>query len=262
MKLWEPFKIERGKDYFWKIGPLKIWLKRIEDEWIIASEQTTDNLEDKDIVISKMSKKSEPSDWSRFIYAGSDIVQLLPGLPDRAVVMGSEMVVKILQENSALFFVSVPVWIRVYVGEKKDKILTEIPTELLSNTWFGDPMTGELCYSLITKARRSIEESESGFHRAICPVKIFNKSSNTFDFQKFSIHVEHLKIYSGKKVLWTNEVEITYLGEDQPSKIEFSKKKPVIEKDCVLLSEERTPVDQSLIKKSVSFLKDFTSIEP
>jgi hypothetical protein len=212
-------------------------------------------------VIAKISEKPEIPDLSRFICDGPDIIQLLPGLQDRAIVVGSEMVVKILQENSALFFVRIPVWIRIYAGEKKEKLLTEIPTVFLSNTWFGDPMTGELCYSLITKARRSIGESESDFHRAICPVKIINKSADILDFQKFSIHVEHLKIYSGEKALWTNEVKITFLDEDQPSNIDFSKKKPVIEKDCVLISEERTPVNQSLIKKSVSFLKHFTSIE-
>jgi hypothetical protein len=261
LELWEPFKIERGKEYHWQIGPLKIWLEKIEDELLIASEQSPDDLESEQIVIAKLSEKPETPEWTRFVCAGPDTIQLLPALQDRAIVVGSEMKVKILKENSALFFVTIPVWVRIYVGDKKATVLTEIPTVSLSNTWFGDPMTGELCYSLTTKARRSIGESDIHPHRAICPVKITNRSTNPLDFQKFSIHVEHLKVYAGQKTLWTNEVKITFFCEDQPSKIDFSDKKPDLAKGCVLLSKERTPIDRSLLKKGVSFFKYFTSFE-
>lgn len=261
MKLWEPLKIKRSRDYHWRIGPLKIWLKKSEDEWLIASEQSPDDLEGEEIVIAKISEKPETPEWTRFVCAGPDTMQLLPALPDRAIVVGSEMAVKILHKNSALFFVRIPVWVRIYASDKKDTMLTEIPTVSLSNTWFGDPMTGELCYSLTTKARRSIGESDINPHRAICPVKITNISANPLDFKKLSIHVEHLKVYAGQNSLWANEVQITFIGEDQPSKINFSNKKPTVEEGCKLLSEERTPIDRSLLKKSVSIFKYFTSFE-
>jgi hypothetical protein len=254
-------KINRDKEYYWQIGSLKMWLKKTEDEWLIAYEQSAHDLESEEMVIAKLSKKPESPEWTRFVCASPDTMQLLPALQDRAIVVGSEMAVKILEENSALFFVTIPVWLRIYAGDKKATMITEIPTVPLSNTWFGDPMTGELCYSLTTRARRSIGESESNPHRAICPVKITNRSKSPLDFQKFSIHVEHLRVYAGEKTLWTNEVKTTFFGEDQPGKIDFSDKKPDLEKGCVLLSKERIPIDRSLLKKSVSFFKYFTSFE-
>ena len=261
MKLWEPLTIKRDKDHYWQIGPLKIWLKKIKDEWLIAYEQSPRDLESTDITIAELREKPDTATWNRYVCESPDSMQLLPTLQDRAVVVGSEMPVKILPGNSALFIVRIPVWVRIYAGEKKETMLTEIPTVHLSNTWFGDPMTGELCYSLTTTARRSIEEADHNPHRAICPVRIRNSSTSSLDFQKLSIHVEHLKVYAGKETLWTNEVKITFFGEDQPNKIDFSDKKPDLEKDCVLLSKERTPVDRSLLKKSVSFFKYFTSFE-
>ena len=177
MRFWEPFKIERGKEYHWQIGPLKMWLKKIEDEWLVASEQSPNDLESEEIVIANLSEKPETPEWTRFVCAGPDTMQLLPALPDRAVVVGSEMAVKILQENSALFFVTIPVWVCVYAGDKKETMLTEIPTVSLSNTWFGDPMTGELCYSLQSRAGMDIKHIPLSPHKAVCPVLLVNSST-------------------------------------------------------------------------------------
>jgi hypothetical protein len=122
-------------------------------------------------------------------------------------------------------------------------------------------MTGELCYSLKTKARRSIAETDTNPHKAVCPVTIDNRSTSPLDFQKFSVPVDSLKVYAGVKTLWTNEVKIIFHGENQPSRVEFSGKKPSVENDCTLLSAERIPMDRTLLKKSVSIFKYFTSFE-
>ncbi|MBN2322768.1 MAG: DUF432 domain-containing protein [Spirochaetes bacterium] len=266
MKLWEPSSLEHERDYCWCIGPLYLWIKRSADEWLLAFKQLTEDdlLEEVADTVADMMEKPKEIEWTRFILAGeSSDVQLLPVLHDRAVVVDSETAVKILPGNRALFYVSIPVWIRVTVsGTKKKRItLTEIRTVNLSNTWFGDPMTGELGYSLTTRARRSLEESSPLSYRAICPVLVKNTASEPLDFKKLCIHVEHLRVYAGKERLWTNEVTITYTGADQPTLIDFSDSPPQREKDCLLLSEERIPVTRSLLKKSVGILKYFTSFE-
>ncbi len=260
--LWDPNEIEVKKDYHWKIGSLDLWVKKADDEWFVAYTQVIEDLDNKKSIIAKPEKKPEGLGWSRFVIDDtSRVIQLVPVLQDRAIVVGSEPPVKILPGNTALFFVSIPVWVRVYVGEKKKVILTEIPTIVLSNTWFGDPMMGELGYSLKTHARRSMEELSISHQRVFCPVWVKNDTSSQLDFQRLSVHVEHLRVYRGTKRLWTNEVQIDFFGEDQPSNIDFSDKIPNFEEGCVLLSEERTPVDKSLLKKSVSILKYFTTFE-
>ena len=47
----------------------------------------------------------------------------------------------------------------------------------------------------------------------------------------------------------------------QGDKINFSDKAPEIEKECSLLTNERVAVDKSILKKGVSILKYFTSLE-
>ena len=263
MKPWEPVKIDKYTDYYWQAGPLSLWIRRNEDEWLVAYESQSANADSEEFIIAQKRENPGTLEPTRYVLSeNSGIIQLLPVLQDRAVVVGSEIPVRILPKNRALFFVSIPVWIRILIGEKKNRItLTEIPTINLSNTWFGDPMTGELGYSLTTSARRSIEDSIPSLYRAVCPVWIINSSQAALDFQKLSIHVEHLRVYGGKLRIWTNEVRITFTGEDQLSRIDFSDKKPALEEGCTMISDERTPVDKSLLKKSVSILRYFTTIE-
>ncbi len=103
-----------------------------------------------------------------------------------------------------------------------------------------------------------MDELEESQQKAVCPVVVKNKSEIQLDFQKFCIHVENLKLYTGTKRLWTNEVDINFFGEDQPSRIELSQKKPQIEKDCTLICEERVPASTSLLQKSAGLFKYFT----
>jgi hypothetical protein len=263
LKLWEPVFLERDIEYCWQIGPLSFWMRHSEDEWLVASESQSTDADSKEVAAAMKQNKPEGLEWTRFIFIEeSGSVQLVPALQDKAIVVGSEMEVKILPGNRALFFVSIPVWIRILVGgKKKGSTLIEIPTVNLSNTWFGDPMTGELGYSLTTRAQRTINANAVSQYRAVCPVVMKNSSSSVLDFQKLCIHVENLRVYKGKQRLWTNEVRITYAGESQPSRIDISDKKPTIEEECTLLCGERIPFNKSILKKSVSIFKYFSSLE-
>jgi hypothetical protein len=148
----------------------------------------------------------------------------------------------------------------VHIGAGKGAELSEIPTQILSNTWFGDPTTGELCYSLQSRGGRDIGHIPPSPHKAICPVLLVNSSAGKLDFQKLNIHVEHLKVFAGKIRLWTNEVSIRFFGEDQPGQVDFSSKAPQFEKPLTLLTEERVSVSQSILEKSIGILRRFKNI--
>lgn len=260
MIIWEPITIEKNRPYFWQIGTFKLWIKKIDDELLLSYEQSSEGEESQTLITAEPQEDTENLAWNRFVIKDeSNVLQLVPALPERAVVVNSESPVKILPGNGALFFISIPIWVQVYAGEKKKTLISEIPTIVLSNTWFGDPMNGELCFSLSTRARRSIVDTHVPPSRAVCPVWIKNGSQTQLDLQKLCVHVEHLKTYKGKKQLWTNEVYVTFTGEDQLSQVTFSRKTPTIEEGCTLICKERIPVDQSLIQRSFSILKYFTN---
>jgi hypothetical protein len=260
MIMWEPKDLKRNLDYRWEIGSFKLWIRRTDVEWLVAYEHQPENLDADKPVIAKRGKKPEELVWNRFVFEDpSCTIQLMPSLQDRAVVVSSETPVRILPNNSAIFFVSIPIWISIFAGEGMKAMLTEIPTIILSNTWFGDPMNGELCYSLSTHARRLIEELRVSPQRAVCPFRIKNNSSEHLDFQMIAVNVEHLRLYLGPERLWTNEVFIDFFSRDQASQIDISDKVPSVIKDCRFLREERVPFDKSILKKSITILRSFTN---
>ena len=257
MDIWKPTRIEPQQCLHAQIGPLKLWLKRTLDELHIAVERQAEEEAKAEVVALEPTPGELPDglSWGRWVIGeGTAEVWLLPAMPDRPLVVRPEARVKIPAGLEALFFVSIPVWVRISTGEGGELKLCEEPSVVLSNTWFGDPASGELCYSLLSRARRKLKSSDARPHRAICPVRIHNAAAGQLDVQRLCVHAEHLRIYDGAKQPWTNEVKITVRGEGQASQIDFAKNPPNFEAVGELLSDARTPVTHSILKRGVSSL--------
>ena len=110
----------------------------------------------------------------------------------------------------------------------------------------------------------AVKDHENGEKNPFAHVRIPCTLEGIFDSPDANVVnnyiAEPLRLY-GMCPVSDGAASIIMCATDSQKIKHFSKKKPVLEKDYVLLSEERTPVNHSLIKKSVSFLKHFTSIE-
>src|SRR5690625_5517561 len=72
----------------------------------------------------------------------------------------------------------------------------EIPTKILSDTWFGpNTQMGTLCYASKTYTRSSRQEVTPRPHRAVTPVTVRNQSEELLSIDKLSIPVPHLALY-------------------------------------------------------------------
>jgi hypothetical protein len=261
-ELWQPHHIEQGQCLEAQVGPLKLWLRRNVDEVHIAVKHSTDSEDFTKTVAPKVLSGQEPDglDWGRWVYDKCKEIVLRPVTPDRPVVIRPEVPLRIPPGQEALFFVSIPLWIRILVGDGEKIQLCEKPSVKLSNIWFGDPMSGDLCYSLRSRARREIADPQVEPHRAVCPVTIRNEAISQVEIERFCLHVAHLGVYSGASRLWTNGVQINFKGEDEISLLDYSKKAPTYETINKVLSEPRTPVKKSLLKRSFGNLGLFSGI--
>jgi hypothetical protein len=261
MDLWKEISLDEDKCYEFRLGPLTLWLSKHQDELLVAERRLNPNLEpdsDWEQVASGLSviKNSEITTWKRWVIGKrSRRLQLLPVMPNRPVIVRPESLIQIIPERSIMFYISIPVWIRIVLDG--ELIITDIPTQILSNIWFGEPLSGYLCYSVKSRALTDYNQKRAKPYTALCPVIIENNSTKNFVFNRLSIHTEHLGIYSGKKHLWTNSIAVNLEGEDQRSAIEFSESAPNFEPTVNKLSNAREIISKKLYRKIFS---DFSFI--
>lgn len=245
MRIWGRTTLGESNVSHWQIGPLGIWVRHRGDEWQVAADRGLSGItacafnEDGDV----------PADleWRRWVVDSHlNTVQLSPAMPDRPVVVRPEYPIRLPPKQQALFYLSIPVWVQVVVDEEK-LVLCEEPSTVLSNIWFGDYASGELCYSLKTRARREVNGGGEGPHRAICPVSITNGARDELDFQRLCIRVDQLKIVERGDQLWTNQVNVLFRGEDQASRIDYEQRAEV---EGTVLAEPRNPQQSSVIRRS------------
>jgi len=259
MELWKPASIGLKQTLHSQIGPFSLYVKRSADELYVAHQRhEADSLDGEPYKISRPLGNSELDaskfDWSRWIIGDKlDTVQLVPVMPDRPVVVKSEMPVKIPSGHQARFFISIPVWLKLTAACSDRLNICELPSVILSSMWFGDPTAGELCYTLRTRARRTLERDQARPYRALCPVTVKNESGSLLDFQRLCIRVEYLKIYQGDSQLCTNSVLIKYHNQDGTTEINYGCTEPDFEQNPVMLSDSRMPFRQSLLKRSFHF---------
>ena len=141
--LWEPHPIEQDQCLEAQVGPLQLWIRRSGDEIHIASKhRKASDSSTKAAALSVASERTPVGlDWGRWVCGDSSRVLLVPTTPDRPVVVRPEVPLRIPPGKEALFFVGVPVWVRILAGDEEMIKLCEEPSVGLSGIWFGDPMS-------------------------------------------------------------------------------------------------------------------------
>lgn len=252
MGIWHETTVEKGTVCQWQIGPLDVWVQHQGDEWQIATGKAHTPDAGEERLTSAVHTVDAPAglEWRRWVVSDpADAVRLKPAMPDRPVVVRPEYPIRLPPKQQALFYLSIPVWVQVTVNDGK-LVLCEQPSMPLSNIWFGDYASGELCYSLKTRARRDVDADHLHPHRAICPVSVSNRAQTELDFQRLCIRVSHLRIEERGDRLWTNQVNVTFRGEDQASRIDYQKPNHKSQGAAVVLAEPRAPLEGSIVRRS------------
>ena len=249
--------LDIGQVGIWRAGPLALYVRRSESEWQTAAVRG-----DEATVPAASGADSgggpEAEAWHRFS-GGSDPlpVRVIPVLADRPIVVRPSSDVRILPGREASFFVSLPLWLRVVLGAPPETLIEE-PTVILSNSWFGAPTEGELCYALRTPAQTRLEDLEVSGHCAVCVVRIQNGSTEQLEYQRLCLRTGQLGVYGSECGLWTNSVRVTYRGQDEWSRITSGRKPPRQAGETELVAAPRHPQQRGVLMKTFSNLKGFS----
>jgi len=257
--LWDSSTVASETLYRASFSTLTVWLKRSREDWYLASQRSDKETDPAPLREVKGSKPRQDLNFSRWV-VGQDVstVQFVPAMPDRPVVVRPAIALNVPAGKDVLFFLSIPVWVRVAAQPPNGITLCELPTLILSNTWFGEPTAGELCYALRTRAMRSLEEIETRPCTAICPVSIRNRAPKKLDFERLCVRVEHMNVYRGRQRLWTNELEVRFQGDGYSTQVTIGKGAPKFAENPIKVCEAREPVEKALLKQSFSALRSLT----
>lgn len=248
---WGVIEIPDELEGFLQIHTLRIWYKKKEDElWLAydhAGSDTTGSQPD----------PPDNSEWQRWTMPQRfNQIKIQPAFPNLPVLIKPATPFRLATNTKTRIFVRIPVWIKILVG--KDTLI-ELPTRILSKSWFGNFLDGEICYWAVTEARKHIPLESVLPYYVICPIEILNESGGDLLVDKICHRVNRLSIYIDDEQLWANEIHVAYHGRDAASDIEFNRSAPQEAKNAKRVAGPRDAVRRSFAIKTFDSLKDLTS---
>lgn len=183
--------------------------------------------------------------------------RLKPALPEKPVIVRPDSPLSFPPQSDLFFYVSLPLSVQIRIGAAGNILLREEPSLILSNSWFGDPLEGLLCFALKTTAQRSNTALRNWPHLVACPIHIHNRSQQVLTFERLCVHAPHLQIYRDKTRFWTNQVDVSYGGDTQPDSVVYAPSAPSMAADGELVTAAREPMKKGFLPRHFSDLKSF-----
>lgn len=248
---WDVYNIDIDQIYYAKFGEANLWIKRDGKEIYIATSHG------KDIDGQNVNNIPEDLQWARFISKEEPkSLELLPATPDRALVVKPEAAFYLTSGTRRTVYVRIPVWIRISLSTKTKIGLLEIPSVILSNTWFGDLIDGELCYWLSSGVRSKIEPDPSRPYLAICSLTVQNESDENLLVEKLVVRAASSTLFIYNDQLYTDEILISFKGKDDISSITFKGKPPKEISGATKIAEPRKKQSKKILAKTFDSIKD------
>lgn len=226
----------------WKYGSEKYGSEKYNSE-----KYNSENLSSLSPDSENESSKLELEKWSRYVanYSSRELV-VSPCLPDKGVVVKPEQDFYLTANGSARIYVRVPIWIRCQYGSHDLAPQVDIPTNILSLTWFGEFDRGELCYWMTSSGTRSFNPEDSRLHLAVCPLQINNSSDETLLISKLRLKVETLSLFLDGNHIWGSETSVTYRGTSGVSKVDVLNGPPQDARNAMQVAPARRNIRRSM----------------
>lgn len=250
---WGTFQVEDGQSRFWRIGNVVICVDRVTNEWHIAScpvGKITDLPTDDNEQSDNFTIPFEKLNFKTFTFHTQGEIELKPVLANLPLASKLERPLYIPGGEDILLYVSSPVWVRVQTGKARI-ILDEVPTFVLSDTWFGpNTREGELCYAGHTHCSPHLKDVPSGPDRIISPMLIKNHAKQPLKLESIIVPLPDLSVYSdADNFLWTEQIYV-YKEEDEGPEVEVAKGPPKALEELTLLTDPRRDIrNASSIKR-------------
>ena len=192
--VWEtPVDLELGQRVRWNLGARVIWAERRTGEWRIGLRETgREDVQYGSLDIGPASDEDGPPRLRCSLGDASERLVLMPRTPDRPLVARTEVSLLVPPGGSTRVHVGIPLCAQIVAN---DRPLHELPVLELSDTWFGTPLEGILCYA--TRTHLTMDEALLGprAHRALCSAEIVNHAPEPLVLDRLRIPAPNLGLW-------------------------------------------------------------------
>jgi hypothetical protein len=246
---WGALELGDGETRSLDLGTLRLIVRRTAEEvWVQA--QRAPRLSD-----------PEEGDWQRWSVAPEATVALRPAMPDRLLVVSHEHSYHLPPRREAKVYVRIPLFVQVMLdGRRSEQALADLPSIVLSQTWWGTLAEGELGWWLTTKARAALTDDLFLPHYGVCRLRLENASGEALPVQRFALQVTHLSLFSDGRKTWTDEVRVRYEGSSEGSEVRFSAEPPEEAGGARLLAGPRVPAARGLHVRTFDRLRHLSAL--
>lgn len=259
---WGEFELELGACRFWRIGPLSLWVTRLEHEWQVAHRWSDDPFDN--TYEHARADVEIPAELERRRYLfveGGKRLSLTPRVADRPVVARPEQPLIIPAGESATLYVASSVWVELAVGDARragepGKPFAELPVWRMSSTWFGeDTLEGTLCYA--TRSRAILPSGLRAARptrgpRVVTAVDLRNACDVALRVQRLALPLPQMSIFCDDDGdLWTEATRVDHdLVVVTPAHIESSP--PTEAGPTTLVSRPRQDRQQNVLARALA----------
>ena len=242
--VWGTADVAVGTEQQLALGDLTVVLRREPEELWIRHFYSEDTEPDQD-------------SWTRWAASPDERYELRPALPNRSIVVSPEHPFVLGPRARSRIFVRVPLFARLFRADAEGGTaeISELPSVVLSDTWWGDFVDGELAYWVRTRARRVVSPEVFQSHLAICAFALENQSAEALTVDRFAVRVAYLTLFGRDREIWTDEVQVRYEGAEEGSEIHYSGRIAKEASDVELIAEPRQPPPRGLHARTFSRLR-------
>lgn len=192
-------------------------------------------------VLKVLGQKGENEETKFFALREIDAKFFLkPSFYDKPFTIKFLSKVELAKSEEISFFVKLPIYHDLILQTPSKKItLFSTKVANLNLTSLGKVTKAIICYLKQSEVSFDYSEMTTGFEEAIIPLRIANKNSELHELTKIVIYHENLGIFAKNERLFTNEIKITLLREEEIS-LTYSSKTAVQEaKNLIPVKEEK-----------------------
>lgn len=233
---WGRHTVAIDRTDFWQVGPLKLWLQsspyRMNVRWMNSGDfldghvRAVPGSRDSNGAVLAVPVDALSSTAAHSLNTPSEVI-LSPVLPDRAVVVRLNEVISVLPGEDVTFYMIVPLWMRIELADGS-KLIGEIPTFRLSDTWFG-PMSslGSLCYAAPGEMYLDLRSVPLRPHCVITAITIRNLGGDSLKLERLNIPFPRLSLfYSQRSGFWTDRLTLERREDNEMANLRLDRQPP------------------------------------